>query len=144
MKEITIKTHTRKSKNGKVVKVSSYSRRVGRKGVISPKRSKKEAGKEFEEKAQQKYQQEENEMGPYFETTKQREERYERLKSGKSAVYSRNRLQEVSQQDNHNVTTPTRAKNSSWKQQMSFMERVEDKVASFVEKYSKKKYKRQV
>lgn len=143
MKEITIKTHTRKSKNGKVVKVSSYSRRVGRKGVISPKRSKKEAGKEFEEKAQQKYQQEENEMGPYFETTKQKEERYERLKSGKSAVYSRNRLQEVSQQDKHDVT-PAKTKSSSWKQQMSFMERVEDKVASFVEKYSKKRYKRQV
>lgn len=143
MKEITIKTHTRKSKNGKVVKVSSYSRRVGRKGVISPKRSKKEAGKEFEEKAQQKYQQEENEMGPYFETTKQKEERYERLRSGKSAVYSRNRLQEVSQQDKHDVT-PAKTKSSSWKQQMSFMERVEDKVASFVEKYSKKRYKRQV
>ena len=143
MKEITIKTHTRKSKNGKVVKVSSYSRRVGRKGVISPKRSKKEAGKEFEEKAQQKYQQEENEMGPYFETTKQKEERYERLRSGKSAVYSRNRLQEVSQQDKHDVT-PAKPKSSSWKQQMSFMERVEDKVASFVEKYSKKRYKRQV
>lgn len=143
MKEITIKTHTRKSKNGKVVKVSSYSRRVGRKGVISPKRSKKEAGKEFEEKAQQKYQQEENEIGPYFETTKQKEERYERLRSGKSAVYSRNRLQEVSQQDKHDVT-PAKTKSSSWKQQMSFMERVEDKVASFVEKYSKKRYKRQV
>ena len=47
MKEITIKSYTRKGKNGKVVTVKSYTRRVGKKGIKSPKRT-KAAGQEYQ------------------------------------------------------------------------------------------------
>ena len=39
--EVTIKAHTRRGKGGKTIQVHSYSRRVGRKGVHSPKKEKK-------------------------------------------------------------------------------------------------------
>lgn len=42
MKEVNIKAHIRRGRNGKPINVRGYTRRVGRKGVISPRRSKKE------------------------------------------------------------------------------------------------------
>ena len=51
MAEVAIKEHTRRGKGGKTVHVRGYTRRVGHKGVHSPKRErKKDKGKEFEEK----------------------------------------------------------------------------------------------
>lgn len=47
MKEVTIKAYSRKGKGGKVIKVQGYSRRVGKKGVRSPKRD-RQRGKELE------------------------------------------------------------------------------------------------
>lgn len=55
MTEITIKGYTRKGKNGTMVSVKSYTRRVGKKGVRSPKRTKKSVnpGDELAEKVKQ-------------------------------------------------------------------------------------------
>lgn len=39
MTEITIKGYSRRSRKGNLVKVNSYKRRVGKKGVISPKKT---------------------------------------------------------------------------------------------------------
>ena len=53
MTEVQIKEHQRKSKNGKSVTVKGYTRRVGRKGVHSPKKDKSTAagsGEEFQAK----------------------------------------------------------------------------------------------
>ena len=61
-KEVNIKPHTRKSKNGKQFQVKGYTRRVGRKGVHSPKKGSSwvsvAAGDEFEAKKSEKPQQE--------------------------------------------------------------------------------------
>ena len=42
MAEVTIKEHTRRGKGGKTVHVRGYTRRVGHKGVRSPKRERKQ------------------------------------------------------------------------------------------------------
>lgn len=55
--EVSIKPHTRKSKNGKSYQVKGYTRRVGRKGVRSPKKGKStpNAGEEFEQVKEKPY-----------------------------------------------------------------------------------------
>ena len=146
MKEITIKAHTRRSKLGKTVKVKGYSRRVGRKGVHSPAR-KKGSGDEFSSRAETRNQESPSderkvEIGPYAaENAKLLSERYDRLRRGKTAVYS---AAAVKGEKYKEKKSTKKKPDNSWRDKMSFMERVEDKVANFVEKYSKKKYKRQV
>lgn len=55
MVEISIKAHTRRGKGGKTIQVRSYSRRVGRKGIHSPKRDRSaQSGEEFESKVKEK------------------------------------------------------------------------------------------
>jgi len=45
--EITIKEHRRKNKKGEWITVKGYTRRVGKKGVHSPKKSSSKPGDEF-------------------------------------------------------------------------------------------------
>ena len=146
MKEVTIKAHTRKSKLGKTVKVNGYTRRVGKKGVRSPAR-KKGSGDEFSKRAEQKGEpttEIKPDIGPYAaENSKAMSERYERLRKGKTAVHSYAAVRGEDYKERKSSKKPPKT-SRSWRDQMSFMEKVEDKVAKFVEKYSKKKYKRQV
>lgn len=56
--EVSIKPHTRKSKNGKSYQVKGYTRRVGKKGVHSSKNGKgstPNAGEEFEQVKEKPY-----------------------------------------------------------------------------------------
>ena len=134
MTEVTIKSHIRITKNGKVIKVQGYSRKVGKRKAVSGKRSKKEPGKELEEKVQQKEQTQQKEeqrvsqIGPYYEVNqKALQEYYDRLRYGRKKPSS---------------PTPQQVSQGQKKpKKKSFMSRVEDKIANFVDKYSGKKYK---
>ena len=137
MSEVTIKSHTRITKNGKVIKVQGYSRKVGKRKAVSGKRSKKEPGKELEEKVQQKEQtqqtqqkeQQASQIGPYYEENqKSLQEYYDRLRYGRKKPSS---------------PTPQQVPQGQKKpKKKPFMDRVEDKIANFIDKYSGKKYKR--
>lgn len=145
MVEITIKAHTRRSKKGKTIQVRSYSRRVGRKGVHSPKRGSEKPGEEYERKVEAKN--EEPKLTPK-EIAQQKEvmEGFKRAAAEMKALgmskeqYSRYKLGRQEKSIRKNVQlVPT--KSSKYR---GVLERVEDKVAKFVEKYSDKKYKRQL
>lgn len=152
MAEVTIRSHTRRGKGGKTVQVHSYSRRVGRKGVHSPKRDKSEQpGEELEKKVKEK--KETPKLTP--EEIAQRREVMEGFKRAEAEMkslgmsseqYSRYKLKQ--QREGKKTSTPTHAKTiknpQSPQGSLGILERVEDKIAKFVEKYSRKKYKRQL
>lgn len=155
MAEVAIKEHTRRGKGGKTVHVRGYTRRVGHKGVHSPKRErKKDEGKEFEEKVNEK-KQEQPQMSPeeLKEKLKERKEWEEDArraeKERKSLGMSKERYsfykvkqqkkQQKAPKSSHtqNVHKPLSPKGSQ-----TILDRVEDKIAEFINKYSKKKYKK--
>ena len=145
MAEVTIKAHTRRGKNGVTIQVKSYTRRVGRKGVHSPKKSSK-PGEEFEQKVQEKV--EPKKLTPE-EIAKRKEvmEGFNRAAIEMKALgmtkeqYSRYKLSQKDKKktDSHESTVkePLSSKGSA-----TIFERIENKIAKFVEKYSGKKYKR--
>lgn len=151
MAEVTIKAHTRRGKGGKTIQVHSYSRRVGRKGVHSPKKEKSEQpGEEYEKRASEK--KETPKLTP--EEIAQRREVMEDFKRAEAEMKSLGMSREqyswykLSQQKegrkkhtNHekSVRNPLSPQGS-----LGILERVEDKIAKFMEKYSGKKYKRQL
>lgn len=165
MAEVAIKEHTRRGKGGKTVHVRGYTRRVGHKGVRSPKRERKQEGKEFEEKVEEKKQeqvQEKPKMTPE-EFKKKLQERREWEENARRAEEERKSLgmskerysyYKVHQQKNaeRNKTTKVRPDASSHSTTVhqplspegtkAILERVEDKIASFIEKYSNKKYRK--
>lgn len=122
MKEVTIKAHTRKSKKGKTVSVHSYSRRVGRKGTISPKRSK---GEEYEKLSQE----------VTFEANEPEEEP---MTLGPYHIENYKPPQEESKKPEIQVKDAAYSK----KRRKDFMSKIEDKIASFISKHSTKTYKR--
>lgn len=152
MAEVTIRAHTRRGKGGKTVQVRGYNRRVGRKGVHSPKRDKSEQpGEEFEKKVEEK--KETPKLTP--EEIAQRREVMEGFKRAEAEMkslgmsreqYSRYKLKQ--QRGGKKTSTSTHAKTIknplSPQGSLGILERVEDKIAKFVEKYSGKKYKRQL
>lgn len=152
MAEVTIKAHTRRGKGGKTVQVRSYNRRVGRKGVHSPKREKSEQpGEELEKRMTEK--KGTPKLTP--EEIAQRREVMEGFKRAEAEMnslgmsreqYSRYKLKQ--QREGKKTSTPTHAKTIknplSPQGSLGILERVEDKIAKFVEKYSRKKYKRQL
>lgn len=145
MTEVTIKAHTRRSKNGKTIQVHSYNRRIGRKGVHSPKKGSEKPGEEYERKIEAK--KEEQKLTPK-EIAQQREvmEGFRRAEAEMKSLgmskeqYSRYKLRQQENGTKKNVPI-TPIKSSKY---MGILEKVEDKVAKFVEKYSGKKYKRQL
>lgn len=162
MAEVTIKAHVRKSKGGKTVQVKSYTRRVGRKGIHSPKRDKTEKaakGEEFENKMEEKQEEQQPRMTPeeYAEKLKQRKEweknyklaEEERKRLGmKKEQYMYYKVRQAKERE-RNRKSPRKTKTPppvkeplSEEGSMTIMQRVEDKIASFVEKYSGRKYKR--
>lgn len=149
--EVTIRQHTRRGKGGKTVQVRGYSRRVGRKGVHSPKRDKSEQPGEELEKVKEK--KETPKLTP--EEIEQRREVMEGFKRAEAEMkslgmsreqYSRYKLKQ--QRESKKTSTSTHAKTIknplSPQGSLGILERVEDKIAKFVEKYSGKKYKRQL
>lgn len=151
MKEVTIKAHTRKSKKGKTVSVHSYSRRVGHKGTISPKRSKEEMGEEYKKRLQEASSEKEETkesveesvvMGPYYEANRKfQQKRWEDLRTGKSAINSYKRYKKS---EEANSPERKKAKNAAYskKRRNDFMSKIEDKIASFISRHSKSTYKR--
>lgn len=153
MTEVTIKAHTRRGKDGKVVQVHSYSRRVGKKGVHSPKRKKsgksEKSGEELEKKVIEK-----KKKAPKL-TPEELAEQREAIKWFKRAEaemkslgmtreqYSRYKLKKTKESAKKPSVSSEKPVESS-RNYSEILERVEDKVAKFVEKYSKKKYKRQL
>lgn len=152
MAEITIRTHTRRGKGGKAIQVRSYKRRVGRKGVHSPKKEKSEQpGEEYESIASEK-------QAPKFtpEEIAKRKEVMEGFKQAEKEMkslgmsweqYSRYKLRQQKEgtKGSNRSTHAESAKNPLTPQgSLGIFERIEDKVAKFVEKYSGKKYKRQL
>lgn len=137
MAEVSIKAHTRRGKEGKVIQVRSYSRRVGRKGVHSPKREKSEQpGEELEKRIAEKEQ-------PKKQLTQEElDERREVLEELRNSTEQDSRGK---QKRENRKTKSSRIKEPlSVQGSLGILERVEDKIAKFVEKYSKKKYKRQL
>ena len=156
MAEVSIREHTRRGKGGKTIHVRGYTRRVGHKGVHSPKRErKKDAGKEFEEKINEKKQEQKPQMSPE-ELKKMLKERREWEEDARRAEEERKSLgmskerysfykskqqdeKQNAQKSSHlqSVNKPLSAKGSK-----TILGKVEDKIAEFVNKYSKKKYKK--
>lgn len=156
MAEVAIKEHTRRGKGGKTVHVHGYTRRVGHKGVHSPKRErKKNKGKEFEEKVNEKKQEQKPQMTPEEIKRKIKERREweegarlaekERKALGMSKErYSFYKVQQQKKQKNASKSSHIKSipKPLSPKGSQTILDRVENKIAEFINKYSKKKYKK--
>lgn len=159
MAEVSIREHTRRGKGGKTIHVHGYTRRVGHKGVRSPKRDRKKEGegKEIEEKIQEKKSKEEQpKMSPeeYKKKLKERmewEAAYKRAEEERKSLgmskerYSFYKVQQQKKAESEKKPKPHAQKVDkplSNRGTMTIMSRIEDKIASFVDKYSKKKYKR--
>lgn len=156
MAEVAIKEHTRRGKGGKTVHVRGYTRRVGHKGVHSPKRErKKDEGKEFEEKVNEKRQEQKPQMSPEelkkkLKERKEWEEDASRAEKERKSLgmskekYSFHKVQQQKKKHNAPKSSFTKSvhKPLSPKGSQTILDRVEDKIAEFINKYSKKKYKK--
>lgn len=154
MAEVTIRAHTRCGKGGKTIQVRGYSRRVGRKGVHSPKRDKSEQpGEELEKKRDEKKnapKMSAEEIAAERKRIQEWEDNFKRAEAERKSLgmtreqYSWHKLKE--QKEGSKKSAPTHAKSVknplSPQGSLGILERVEDKIAKFVEKYSGKKYKR--
>ena len=156
MAEVSIKAHTRRGKNGKTIQVRSYTRRVGRKGIHSPKREKTEPGKEFEAKVKEKtsapkmsaeeFAAERKRIQEWDENFKKFEERRKSLGMSREQ-YSRKIMEDLKKEKRGFSVKPSTVvkEATSPKKVKGILERVEDKLAEFVEKYGGgRKYKRQL
>lgn len=146
MAEVTIKSHSRRSKSGKTIQVRGYTRRVGRKGIKSPKRTKEEPGEEFVKKVEETASKRPVLTKEDIERRKEWEKSFARVETERKRLgmsreqysrYIRSRKDEPSQK---RATTSSRQ--SVEKKHKDVFEKMEDKIAKFVEKYSGKKYKR--
>lgn len=165
MTKITIKSHSRRGKNGKAVRVQSYARRIGKKGFHLLKNRLKSFGnkpgdelkqkmKEMEE-PQEEIKKEIKNDNPKL-TPKELAERKkqiaeferannERKKLGYSwEAYSKYKPNQNKDKQEKAKQSKTTAKSDPVKKKMDFLEKIEDKLAKFVEKHSGRKYKRQL
>lgn len=151
MKEVTIKAHTRKSKKGKTVTVHSYSRRVGHKGTISPKRSKEDMGKEYKERldeatSEKKSTEEPIDNGIWDEKEEAAYRKYlEEMQTGRPKKEKRPKIlteREIVEKAAKISREREAAEKASTKRRNDFMSKIEDKIASFISKHSKATYKR--
>lgn len=164
MAEVSIKSHTRRGKNGKTIQVRGYTRRVGRKGVRSPKRERSASGEEFQARVKEQESRSKvkesapkmsaEELAAAQKKAKEWNESFKRVEARRkvlgmsSEAYSRMIMRERMKNGGKNNTPTSHAttvkKPLSTKGTMDILARVEDKIAKFVEKYSGKKYKRQL
>ena len=142
MKEVTIKAYSRRGKSGKTIQVRSYTRRVGHKGVKSPKR-KDSPGEELEKKVEQKV--EETKKTPTMtkeeiERRKKWEESFARVEKERKNLgmtreqYSRYLLNNKNKKPTKSSVpeVPTRKEIQKKKDVFS---RMEDKIEKFVNKF---------
>lgn len=128
MKEVSIKSYTRRGKNGTTISVKGYTRRVGRKGIHSPKRPKQKNAAEPGEELKQKIESKAQYTGPKMSA--------EEFKAWNDAA------REATMRF-YGKRKPTETKKvSAAKKAKGHLENFEDKIARFVDKYSKKAYKR--
>lgn len=136
MKEITIKSHIRKGKNGKQIIVKGYSRRIVGKGERSPKKDGVNPGDELKQKKEEK-----KIVDDRPKMSKEEVEAWDKAAREATMGYYRRRVVNKSadkkEKSSDAPKRPTPKKGSS-----DVLKRVEDKIANFVEKYSGKKYKR--
>lgn len=130
MNEISIKSYTRRSKNGKTVTVKGYTRRVGKKGIRSPKKSKEvNPGDELLQKL----------SNPYLGPTMSIEEMKvwdDKARKASTQNYGKRPLRKPTVKKNDETAKVT------VKKDRRTVKDVENKIASFVEKYTNKKYRR--
>lgn len=150
MTEVAIKEHTRRGKNGKTVHVRSYTRRIGRKGIHSPKREKSaKPGEEFEKMTGDKKSLTPEEIAARKEVMEgfKRAEKEMKDLGMTREQYSRYKLSQQGKKDD-NRKSDSHAKEVknplSPKGSLGILERIEDKIAKFVKKYSGKTYKKQL
>lgn len=165
MTRVSIRAYIRRSKKGKPIRVQSHNRSVGHKGVHTPMSSSSEqSGKEFERKVSERKESsaltmDEKERREIIEGFRQAEaerkalgltrEQYSWRVTDRERRKSQQEKEQQKQQRRAQkaaMVSPTRAVNRPLtpKGSLGILERVEDKVARFVEKYSGVKYKRQL
>lgn len=135
MAEIKIKSHTRKTRNGKSVTIQEYSRRIGKKGQKSEPK-KKGAGKEIEEIKATSYKDKYKATYTGPAMTKEEIAAWDA-----SARGSANKSASGWKKELEKRKTASEKPKESPKKKDAFA-RVEDKIAKFAEKYGNKKYKR--
>lgn len=148
MTEVTIREHTRRGKNGKTVQVRSYTRRVGKKGMHSPKRG--NPGEEFKAKAEEKVQSAQKLSPEEIKRRMQWEEDFKRFETERNTLgmtreqYSRY-LSKKKRPAKESETEKREKSPAGEKRFDNILEKVEDKIAKFVDKYGGgKKYRRQL
>lgn len=150
MTEVTIKSYTRRGKGGKTIQVKGYTRRVGRKGVRSPKRE-RSSGEEIEQIVATKKEAPRKPLTPE-EIALRREVTagMQRAAAERKALnmtpeqYSRYVMARKKERRDTPTPPPPRREIVAPPKKRGFFERIEDKVANFVERYNGKKYKRQL
>lgn len=142
MAEVNIRGYTRRGKNGTTVQVRGYTRRVGIKGVRSVKL--KDAGKEFQKHISEKT--EPIRMLSPKELALQREVMQSTIRAEaerKSLGLTREQYSRMKLNGNKSGVLkkePLRGKKK--RERNNAIDRMEDRLESFVNKYSKRKYKR--
>lgn len=142
MAEVNIRGYTRRGKNGTTVQVRGYTRRVGIKGVRSVKL--KDAGKEFQKHISEKT--EPIRMLSPKELALQREVMQSTIRAEaerKSLGLTREQYSRMKLNGNKSGALkkePLRGKKK--RERNNAIDRMEDRLESFVNKYSKRKYKR--
>lgn len=142
MAEVSIRGYTRRGKNGTTVQVRGYTRRVGIKGVRSVKL--KDAGKEFQKRISEKT--EPIRMLSPKELALQREVMQSTIRAEaerKSLGLTREQYSRMKLNGNKSGALkkePLRGKKK--RERNNAIDRMEDRLESFVNKYSKRKYKR--
>ena len=120
--EVSIKAHTRRSKNGKSYQVKGYTRRVGRKGVHSPKKGKPtpNAGEEFEQVKEK----------PYYTTMSAEEIAAwdDAARKASLSYYGRSKDKGKRKKETLPVEKPGKKKRG-------FLERLEKKLQRYIKKY---------
>lgn len=142
MEEITIKAHTRKGKGGKSVTVRAYTRRVGKKGHISPKRDTSNfsveaaPGDELVAKAVTAAEKPKKPSRPRMTDEEiARWDRAARASSNTAAASGRRKGKKSG--FIRSIKNPLSEKGSR-----TIAQRIEDRIEKFVEKYSDRKYKK--
>lgn len=142
MAEVNIRGYTRRGKNGTTVQVRGYTRRVGIKGVRSVKL--KDAGKELQKRISEKT--EPIRMLSPKELALQREVMQSTIRAEaerKSLGLTREQYSRMKLNGNKSGALkkePLRGKKK--RERNNAIDRMEDRLESFVNKYSKRKYKR--
>lgn len=148
--EVSIKSHKRRSKTGKTVTVKSYNRKIGVKGVKSGPREtiysaivQNKSGDELK-KASSEVVRSEISKEELANRLKWEESFLKVEKGRKNMNMSRERYSKFLNNKEKVGKNVSRSIASNVYKPIGVMEKIEDKVANFVEKYSGKKYKRQV